>query len=117
MKPIFRALVTPVFLLNDRDDLQRAAQKVCRGLEYCPLSASNVDPRAALQSRMGCGTYSALGGVNLGGRMGVKGHAAPQPCRLSGVMLALIIEKFFNRCFGLVKDARRPAEAEKAGLR
>jgi hypothetical protein len=33
---------------------------------------------------MGCGTYGALGGVNLGRRLGVKSHADPQPREVGG---------------------------------
>ena len=40
-----------------------------------PLSASNIDPRAAPDSGMSCGAYNTWGGVRLGRRLGVKGHA------------------------------------------
>jgi hypothetical protein len=56
---------------------------VCRGSEYCPLSASNIDPGSLLQFEMDPGAYCISGGVNVGRRSGVKSRADPHTAKVA----------------------------------
>jgi hypothetical protein len=55
-----------------------ASRNCGRSYESCPLSAPKHDPGEALNFRIDYGTYSALSGVILGRRLGVKSRADTQ---------------------------------------